>query len=229
MGAKGEIVTIDGPSGAGKSTISRLLAAALGYTYLDTGAMYRAVGYQVQRLGLNLDDQAGLIALLAAIELQLLPGGDDDTRVLLNGEDISRAIRTPEMGMAASRVSALGLVREKLVHLQRELGRQGGVVAEGRDTGTVVFPTARHKFFLDASAAQRAARRQKQLQEKGQLIDYQELLAQIEQRDHDDSVRALSPLRPAADAIIVDSSTLTIAQVIAFMMQCIARSTSTAE
>lgn len=228
MASRGEIVTIDGPSGAGKSTISRLLAATLGYTFLDTGAMYRAVGYQVEKLGLALEDRTGLIALLADFELTLLPG-PDDTRVILNGEDISQAIRTPEMGMAASRVSSLALVREKLVHLQQDLGRQGGVVAEGRDTGTVVFPEARFKFFLDASAAERAERRQKQLREKGQEIDYREILAQIEKRDHDDMARSLSPLRPAEDAIIIDSSAMNIEQVIAFMMQCIASPSSTAE
>ena len=226
MSGQGEIVTIDGPSGAGKSTISRLLAAALGYTYLDTGAMYRAVGYRVEELGLDLANAEGLRGLLADFTLQLLPGADD-TRVILNGEDISRAIRTPEMGMMASRVSALGLVREKLVRLQQELGRQGRVVAEGRDTGTVVFPEAGYKFFLDASAEERAERRRKQLEEKGQTIEYDEILAQIVKRDHDDSVRALSPLRPAADAIIVDSSAMNIEQVIAFMRQCIAKPQST--
>ncbi|HEX9714666.1 MAG TPA: (d)CMP kinase [Desulfurivibrionaceae bacterium] len=218
------IVTIDGPSGAGKSTISRGLAAKLHFTYLDTGAMYRAVGLALARQGIELDDTDALKKCLAGIELTLVPNGDDDVRVVVNGEDVSQAIRTPEMGLVASRVSAHPLVREKLTALQRQLGEKGSIVAEGRDMGTVVFPKAACKFFLDASAEERARRRQKQLAEKGQRVDYQEILDQISKRDYDDSRRALAPLKPAPDAILVDSSSMGPEAVIAFMLDCIATS-----
>ena len=218
------IVTIDGPSGAGKSTISRGLAAKLHFTYLDTGAMYRAVGLALERQGINLADTEALAKSLAGIELTLVPNGDDDVRVLLGSEDISQAIRTPEMGMVASRVSANPLVREKLTALQRQLGDKGSIVAEGRDMGTVVFPKAPCKFFLVASAEERARRRQAQLAEKGQIVDYQEILDQISKRDYDDSRRELAPLKPADDAIIVDSSSMDPAAVIDCMLASIAKS-----
>jgi cytidylate kinase len=218
------IVTIDGPSGAGKSTISRGLAARLHFTYLDTGAMYRAVGLALEQQGIDLADTDSLKKCLDAIELTLVPNGDDDVRVLLNGEDISQAIRTPEMGLVASRVSANPLVREKLTALQRQLGETGGIVAEGRDMGTVVFPKAACKFFLNASAEERARRRQAQLAEKGQIVDHQEILDQISKRDYDDSRRELAPLKPADDAIIVDSSSMDPAAVIACMLASIAKS-----
>lgn len=218
------IITIDGPSGAGKSTISRGLAARLHFTYLDTGAMYRAVGLALAQQGVDLADTDSLKKCLAAIELTLVPNGDDDVRVLLNGEDISQAIRTPEMGMVASRVSANPLVREKLTALQRQLGEKGSIVAEGRDMGTVVFPKAPCKFFLNASAEERARRRQAQLAEKGQTVDYQEILDQISKRDYDDSRRALAPLKPAPDAILVDSSSMDPEAVIEYMLASIAES-----
>ena len=218
------IVTIDGPSGAGKSTISRGLAAKLHFTYLDTGAMYRAVGLALEQQGIDLADTEALKKCLAKIELTLTPNGDDDVRVLLNGEDVSQAIRTPEMGLIASRVSANPLVREKLTALQRQLGKKGGIVAEGRDMGTVVFPRASCKFFLNASAEERARRRQKQMAEKGQTVAYQEILDQISKRDYDDSRRQLAPLKPAPDAILVDSSSMGPEAVIAFMLDGIAKS-----
>lgn len=217
------IITIDGPSGAGKSTISRGLAAKLHFTYLDTGAMYRAVGLALEQQGVDLADTPALAQCLAAVELTLVPNGDDDVRVLLNGEDVSQAIRTPEMALVASRVSANPLVREKLTALQRQLGEKGGIVAEGRDMGTVVFPKAACKFFLNASAEERARRRQAQLAEKGQTVDHQEILDQISKRDYDDSRRALAPLKPAPDAILVDSSSMDPEAVIAFMLAGIAK------
>ncbi|MFH1019758.1 MAG: (d)CMP kinase [Pseudomonadota bacterium] len=218
------IVTIDGPSGAGKSTISRGLAAKLHFTYLDTGAMYRAVGLALERRSIDLADTDSLKKCLSTIELTLTPNGDDDVRVLLGGEDVSQAIRTPEMGLVASRVSANPLVREKLTALQRQLGEKGSIVAEGRDMGTVVFPKALCKFFLNASAEVRASRRRKQLAEKGQTVDYQEILDQISKRDYDDSMRQLAPLKPAVDAIIIDSSGMDPKTVIEFMLDCIAKS-----
>jgi len=225
MAEKKNIVTIDGPSGAGKSTISKLLAARLLYTYLDTGAMYRMVGLQVLRDGLDLEVQGArekLASLLAALDMTLAPGEEGkETRAFLNGEDVSDAIRTPEMAMVASRVSAQAEVRKKLTEMQRIIGNKGAIVAEGRDMGTVVFPDAMHKFFLDASSEERAKRRQKQLAENGQKIEYQELLTQIQKRDADDSSRTLAPLKPAEDAVIIDSSEMGIEEVVSFMLAAI--------
>lgn len=213
-----DIITIDGPSGSGKSTISRLVAARLGFTYLDTGAMYRAVGFKAGKLGIDLSDGASLAGMLENIDLVLAPG-DGDTRVILDQEDISLAIRTAEMGLVASKVSAQPVVRAKLTEMQRRMGQQGRVVVEGRDTGTVVFPAARHKFFLDAKPEERARRRCLQLREKGLQADEQEILAQIIKRDQDDSGRSLAPLRPAADAVIVDTSHMNIDEVVSFMLE----------
>ncbi|OGQ97557.1 MAG: cytidylate kinase [Deltaproteobacteria bacterium RIFOXYD12_FULL_57_12] len=220
---KGAVVTIDGPSGSGKSTISRMLAARLHYTYLDTGAMYRAVGLKVRQAGIDLDnpaDRPRLVKLLAELDLQLALAAraGEETRVFLDGEEISAAIRTAEMGLVASRVSAEPVVRQKLTEMQRQFGLQGGVVAEGRDTGTVVFPQAAYKFYLDASPEERARRRWEQLREKGQEMDRQEILAQIEKRDRDDSSRALAPLSAAPDAIIIDSSVLSVEAVVEVML-----------
>jgi len=215
-----DIITIDGPSGSGKSTISRMLAQRLGHTYLDTGAMYRAVGLQAKRSGTDLDDPAALASLLDSLAIELLPGNEDAV-VLVNGEDVSLAIRSAEMGMMASRVSALPQVREKLTALQRAMGEKGRIVADGRDMGTVVFPQARHKFFLTATAEERARRRTEQLREKGETADYADILAQIQKRDHDDSTRALAPLKPAGDAVLVDSTKMSIDQVVGFMMEYI--------
>jgi cytidylate kinase len=212
------IVTIDGPSGAGKSTICQLLAARLGYTYLDTGAMYRAVGLKIKRTAIAADDQAALDRLLTDINIAL-QAGEGGTRVILDDEDVSEAIRTPEMSMTASRISAIPAVRAKLTSLQREIGGRGRVVAEGRDMGTVVFPRAAWKFFLDATPEERARRRFLQLKEQGQVVDAAETLAQITMRDRDDSSRTLAPLKPAADAVIIDSSQMTIAEVVAFMAE----------
>ena len=225
MAEKKNIVTIDGPSGAGKSTISKLLAARLQYIYLDTGAMYRVVGLQVMRAGLDLEVRGAsekLAPLLADLDLKLAPGEEGrETRAFLNGKDVSDAIRTPEMAMVASRVSAEQEVRRKLTDMQRIIGNNGAIVAEGRDMGTVVFPDAMHKFFLDASPEERAKRRQKQLAENGQKIKYQEILAQIQKRDADDSSRTLAPLKPAEDAVIVDSSNMSIEEVVSFMLAAI--------
>ena len=224
MSKKLGIVTIDGPSGSGKSTISRLLAARLAYTYLDTGAMYRAVGLKVKEAGLDLDQEAGRAALpdlLAEIDITLAPAAsaDDDARVFVNNKEVSHLIRTAEMGMVASRVSAEPVVREKLTEMQRQIGSKGGIVAEGRDTGTVVFPKAEYKFYMDASPEERARRRRLQLREKGQEVELQTLLEQITKRDNDDSARSLAPLKPAPDAVIVDTSSISIEAVVSAMLE----------
>jgi cytidylate kinase len=216
------IITIDGPSGGGKSTVSRMLAAELGYTYLDTGAMYRAVGLQAKNQGVDLADENQVAAMLAELDLHLEPG-NGDTRVVLAGEDVSVAIRSAEMAMVASAVSALPLVRQKLTEIQQQVGAKGRVVAEGRDMGTVVFPQAKHKYFLDASAEERAGRRVKQLHEKGEEAVYEDILAQIIKRDHDDSTRALAPLKPAADAVLIDSSRMNAQEVLNFILDQLAK------
>jgi len=213
------IVTIDGPSGGGKSTVSRALAARLGFTYLDTGAMYRAVAYQCLEAGIDPLDPAQLQPLLAAIRMELLPpaAGEEDVRVIVDGREVGRYLRTPEMGMLASRVSAQPLVRGTLTVLQQQIGAAGHIVAEGRDTGTVVFPAAAWKFYLDASPEVRAQRRASQLRRKGEEVDEQLLLAQIIQRDRDDRERALAPLTVAPDAMFIDSTGLPAEQVVGLM------------
>jgi len=220
MSSQRLVITIDGPSGSGKSTISRLLAERLGATYLDTGAMYRAVGLLAHRRGIDLTDNEAVKGLLTDLTIQLLPG-EVEAKVLVNGEDVSAAIRTAEMGMMASKVSALEPVRQAMTAQQRLMAVNQSVVAEGRDTGTVVFPAAEHKFFLSAAPEERARRRTEQLHEKGLAADFSEILAQIRQRDHDDSVRALAPLRAAAEAITIDSSTVSIDEVVEEMLALI--------
>ena len=212
------IITIDGPSGGGKSTVSQMLATRLGYTYLDTGAMYRAVGIKIVRSKIDENDEEALGQLLADIDLRLTTDATG-TKVYVDGDDVSEAIRTAEMGMVASRVSAIPAVRRNLTALQQKLGKQGKIVAEGRDMGTVVFPHAPHKFYLDATPEERARRRHLQLLEKGTASDYDELLQRIIKRDHDDSSRDLAPLKPADDAIIIDSSAMDAEAVVHFMME----------
>lgn len=217
------VIAIDGPSGVGKSTISRNIARALGFTYLDTGAMYRAVALFLQWNRVDLIDDQAMRSSLAKINIQLLPGKneDDDTGVLLNGEDVSGAIRTSEMAMVASKVSAIPLVREKLTTLQRQLGSTGGVVAEGRDTGTVVFPRARYKFFLDASPEERARRRVRQLRMRGEAVDEQQILEMTLERDKNDCERAIAPLRQAADAWVIDTTSRDIDEVTRLILEVI--------
>ena len=211
-----EIVTIDGPAGAGKSSVSRQLARRLGFTYMDTGAMYRAVALAALEAGLRLDDAEAIGAMLDDINLELK--GD---KVYLRGEDVSSAIRTPEMDQAASAVSRLPVVREFLGRLQKDMGSAGGVVAEGRDMGSVVFPGARYKFFLTASPEERARRRQRQLREKGQDVDVNYLLRQIINRDEADSTREVAPLMVPPNSIIIDSTNLGVENVLEEMIKYI--------
>jgi CMP/dCMP kinase len=213
------IVTIDGPSGGGKSTVSRGLALALGFTYLDTGAMYRAVAYACRQGGIDVENGAQLESLLESIRIELQPpaAGDDDVRVILDGRDVGRSLRTPKMGMLASRVSAKPVVRRILTRLQQRIGAGGRIVAEGRDTGTVVFPEAAWKFYLDASPEVRARRRAMQLRSKGEKVDEQLLLEQIVKRDTDDRERTIAPLQKAPDAMYIDSSNIPAKEVIRLM------------
>ncbi len=210
------IITIDGPAGVGKSSVSRKIAAATGFTYLDTGAMYRGVGLYVLQQGINLDDPQSIAEKLPDLELKLLPAADEesDVGVLINGKNVTDAIRTQEMAMVASKVSALPVVREMLTRIQRGYGDNGSIVAEGRDTGTVVFPRAAYKFYLDAEPEERAKRRVLQCQARGVDADLQQILTLIIERDKNDSERAVAPLKKAQDAIRIDTTDLTVQEVV---------------
>ena len=198
-------VAIDGPSGAGKSSLAKRLAADLGYVYVDTGAMYRTIGLYAVRQGADLHDAAAVAALLPQIRLDIRLV-DGTQHVYLNGEDVSEAIRAEEIGMAASAVSAHPPVRAFLLETQRGLAANQNVLMDGRDIGTVVLPNATVKIFLTASPEARAQRRCKELQEKGQAAEYEIVLADIRQRDDQDTHRAVAPLKQAEDAILVDTS-----------------------
>jgi len=210
------VVAVDGPAGAGKSTVARALAARLGYLYIDTGAMYRAVALAAARAGVPLDDGPALADLCSRIDLRLVPS-PAGSRVFLGDEDCSSAIRTPEMSLASSRVSAVPEVRAAMVALQRRMGEGGGAVLEGRDIGTVVFPDAEAKFFVTASLAERARRRWKELAARGSREPLSKVRHEMERRDHDDSSRAHSPLRPARDAVEVDTTRLAPEEVVEMM------------
>jgi CMP/dCMP kinase len=221
--AKRIVVAIDGPAGAGKSTIARGLAGKLGFLYIDSGAMYRAVGLWALRAGIDLDDMYRLEQLASAARIELEPGG---SRVLLNGEDIAEAIRTPEVSQAASKVSTVPGVRRAMVGEQRRMAAETSVVMEGRDIGTVVFPDAEIKVFLDADSSVRAQRRFKEAAERGEVVDPGELARQIGERDQRDRTRSEAPLVQAPDAVYVDSTGLTIDQVEEAILRLIRERTS---
>jgi len=203
------IIAIDGPSAAGKSTAAKLLAKELGIEYIDTGAMYRAVALKVIRAGVDTDDEAALADLLGGTEIDL-----EGSRVLLDGEDVSGLIRTEEVSMEASRVSAIPTVRAKLVALQREIGGRKSVVMDGRDIGSNVFPGAEYKFFITASPEVRAERRLLELAEKGEEASFEAVLADIKKRDYDDSHRPLNPLIQTDDAILIETDNKSIEEVL---------------
>lgn len=213
-------VAIDGPSGAGKSSLAKRLAADLGYVYVDTGAMYRSIGLYAVRQGADLQDAAAVAALLPQIQLDIRLE-DGTQHVYLNGEDVSEAIRAEEIGMAASAVSAHPAVRAFLLDTQRGLAANQNVLMDGRDIGTVVLPHATVKIFLTASAEARAQRRCKELQGKGQPADFATVLADIRQRDDQDTNRAVAPLRQAEDAIRVDTSDIDFDQSFAVLKRTI--------
>lgn len=211
------IVAIDGPAGAGKSTVARRVAQSLGFILLDTGALYRAVALAAKRGNVSVTDapRAGALAedLARRNAIRLEPD-----KVTLDGEDVSRDIRTPDIGMDASTVSAHPAVRKALLDMQRKAGEAGGIVAEGRDIGTVVFPDAEYKFFLTASPEVRAQRRYEELVAKGQTVSAEETLAEVKRRDAQDEGRVVAPLKPAPDAVLVDSSTMPIDGVVELML-----------
>ena len=212
------IVTIDGPAGAGKSTAARETARRLGFTFVDTGAIYRAVGVAARRAGMSRDDQVGLTALAGRVKIVFVHDAAGQ-RVMLDGSDVTDEIRTPESSMWASWVSAVPGVRSGLLSLQRDLAGRGGAVLEGRDTGTVVFPDAAMKFFIDASPEVRAGRRYDELRSKGMDVRYEKILSDTIERDRNDSTRATAPLRCPADAVRVDTDHMDAAQVVEFMVE----------
>jgi CMP/dCMP kinase len=201
------IVAIDGPSGAGKSTLAKRVAKEFGLTYLDTGAMYRALALKVLRQGLDLADDLNLSELVGSTDVDLM-ARDGGVQVFLDGEEVSALIRTPEVSQMASKVSALRIVRQRMLELQRRLGRKGSVVAEGRDIGTVVFPEAEVKIYLDASTEERARRRFEELRKAGRTVSLEETRREMGERDKRDSERDLAPLRKAENALVIDSSAL---------------------
>lgn len=213
--ARPVIVAIDGPAGAGKSTVSKILAVRLGFTLVDTGAIYRCVALKARRAGVAFDDQVGLKRVLDGLDVRFRME-DDVNRVLLDGEDVSQAIRTPENSLAASQVSSRPVVRDGLLDLQRRLAlaAEHGAILEGRDIGTVVFPDADVKVFLHADPAVRAKRRYEELFQKGHEKPVDEVLAEQNKRDREDSERAVAPLKAADDAVQLDSTQLPLSEVV---------------
>ncbi|WP_316631217.1 (d)CMP kinase [uncultured Ruminococcus sp.] len=199
-------IAIDGPAGAGKSTIARLAAKELGYIYVDTGALYRTIGLAASRRKLTAEDKEQIIAMLPAIKVELAFNDRQEQIVLLDGEDVSGLIRTPEISMMASAVSAIPEVRAYLLDLQRDMAHTNNVIMDGRDIGTVVLPDAQIKIFLSASPECRARRRYDELIEKGMDVKYEDILSDVIARDYADSHRDIAPLKPADDAISVDTS-----------------------
>ncbi len=214
-------VAIDGPGGAGKSTIAKAVAKELGWIYVDTGAMYRAVGLSALKRGLSIrQQQAEVEAMMPSLDIQLR-FSEGCQRIFLEGEDVSEAIRTPEVSLAASDVSAISKVREALLERQRQLAETENVVMDGRDIGTVVLPHARVKLFLTASAEERARRRHRELAAKGEEVPFEQVLADLCYRDKQDSTRAAAPLRMAKDAVLVDTTGLSLEQSTAKVLELI--------
>lgn len=205
-------IAVDGPSGAGKSTIAKAIARKLDIDYIDTGAMYRALGYKMLQMGITEEETDKVAKLLAETEIDFSKGD-----IILDGSVINDLIRTPEISMKASACSALGIVRKHLVKVQQEMGAKKSVIMDGRDIGTDVFPNAKYKFFITATAEERANRRYKELCEKGENVSYEETLESIIQRDYNDSHREVSPLRKADDAEEVDTTNMTIDEVVKYI------------
>ena len=210
---KNLVITIDGPAGAGKSTVSKILAKKLNYIYLDTGALYRAIAYKALKLKISLDEVSTLADLCSKTTVVLKNNGGQ-MKVYVDGEDVEDKIRTEEVGLAASKISTFAVVREKLLNLQREAGIQGGIVAEGRDMGSVVFPHADYKFYLDAKLEERIKRRHKELSIKDSSVKYKSIQEDMLARDKQDKQRELAPLKAPDGAIIIDSDNLSIGKVV---------------
>lgn len=207
-------IAIDGPSGAGKSTIAKAVAKELGIDYIDTGAMYRAVGLKVKNNGVDHTDEQAMAEMLAGTDIDFVSGD-----IILDGTVVNTEIRANDMSMMASKVSAIPAVRQKLVELQRKMGQSKSIIMDGRDIGNNVLPDAEFKFFMTASAEERADRRYKELIEKGQDVTYDQILEDIKQRDHNDMTRALNPLKKADDAIELDTTGMNIEEVTQYILK----------
>ncbi len=207
------IITIDGPGGAGKSTIGKILAKKLDYVYLDTGALYRALAYKALKEKILIDDPASLATLCRHTEV-VLKNNRGHLNVYVDGEDVERKIRTEEVGLAASKISTFPVVREKLLDLQRQAGIQGGIIAEGRDMGSVVFPGADYKFYLDASVEERTRRRHQELLQKNSVAEYESIKKDMQARDRQDSQREIAPLKAPEGSVMIDSDHLSIEEVV---------------
>ncbi|WP_457643888.1 (d)CMP kinase [Persephonella sp.] len=215
------IIAIDGPAGSGKSTIAKMLARELGFTYIDTGAMYRAVALKVKRAGIDPSDEKAVLKLMENTDIKLEPA-ENGVRVFLDGEDVSGLIRTEEIGKIASQIARFSQVRKRLVQMQRELGLKAkNAVIEGRDTGTVIFPDADVKIFMTASPEERANRRYRELVQRGLDVSYEKILTEIKERDRLDETRKDSPLRPAEDAVIIDTTGKELNQVFQEVLQLV--------
>lgn len=210
---KNLVITIDGPAGAGKSTVSKILAKKLNYIYLDTGALYRAMAYKALKLKISSDDVSALADLCSNTTV-ILKNNGGQMKVYIDGENVEDKIRTEEVGLAASKISSFAVVREKLLNLQREAGIQGGIVAEGRDMGSVVFPHADYKFYLDAKLEERIKRRHKELSVKDVSVKYKSIQEDMLTRDKQDKQRELAPLKAPDEAIIIDSDNLSVEKVV---------------
>lgn len=220
MSSQTPVITVDGPSGAGKGTLCMLLADKLGFQLLDSGAIYRVLALAAIHHGVDIESEDALVPLATHLDVQFIAEGDL-VKVILEGENVSDELRKEQTGMAASKVAALPRVREALLRRQRAFAKGTGLVADGRDMGTVVFPQAEVKIFLDASAEERALRRLKQLQGKGLDVRFDDLLSEIQERDDRDRNRPVAPLRPATDALLLDSTTMSIDEVVVEALQYI--------
>ncbi len=221
MEQKRYAVAVDGPSGAGKSTLAKAVAKELHITYVDTGAIYRVIGLAVFRRSIEPRDEAAVVGLLPELDIGLRHGEDGEQKMYLNGEDVSADIRLPQISMYASDVSALPPVRAFLLEMQRKFAREQSVIMDGRDIGTIVLPDAEVKIFLTADAEVRARRRCLELEQRGTPKPYDEVLAELKERDYNDSHRAIAPLRQAEDAVLVDTSELDFEQSLALLLQTI--------
>lgn len=223
MKENNKIITIDGPSGAGKGTIARIVSRKLGYQYLDTGSMYRAVALAVERSGINIYDAKQLKALLDSTEIEIGDGADGETAIYLNGEVVNTQLRSSEVTKLSSGIARIKMVRDFLVKKQKEITAKGEIVVEGRDMGTYVFPEAKYKFYLDASLSERARRRHSQLQQQGMSVSLEKVKNDLVARDTQDMQREESPLHPAPNAVIIDTTELTISEVVELIVNVVVK------